>query len=253
MLRIFFKTITFAFYYSKIKRFTMAKGSNEATEDKFEGIENALTRTEQYIEENRKSLMIIAGAILAAVAIYFAFDRFYLVKREEEAQKQMFVAEQYFEKDSLKKALNGDGNYPGFLSIIDEYSLTKTANLAHYYAGICLKNTGKYSDAIEHLRKFDSNDKILSNIALGAIGDCYSELNESDKAVKYYKKAADNVKNDFTSPFYLLRAGILLEDKGEFKKALEVYERIQKEYNRSNEGQQIEKYITRTKVKGNLK
>jgi tetratricopeptide (TPR) repeat protein len=111
---------------------------------------------------------------------------------------------------------------------------------------------GKYSEAIEYLEKFDSKDQILSNIALGSIGDCYSELNENDKAIKYYKKAANNVKNDFTSPIYLMRAAILLEGKGEFKDALKVYERIQKEFNRSSEGQQIDKYITRVKVKGNL-
>lgn len=231
----------------------MANSNNDAVEHKLEGIEHALTRTEQYIEDNRKSLSIIAGAIIAAVAIYFAFNQFYLKPQEAEAQKQMYVAEQYFEKDSLKQALNGDGNYPGFLGIIDQYSLTDAANLAHYYAGICYKNMGKYNEAIEYLKKFDSNDVVVSNIALGSIGDCYAELGDADKALKFYKKAAENKKNDFTSPLYLMRAGLLLEDKNEFAKALEIYQRIEKEYNKSYEGQQIEKYITRVKVKGNIK
>lgn len=228
----------------------MAK--KEAVEDKLEGIENALSRTERYIEENQKSLSIIAGAIVAAVAIYLGFNRFYMKPQEEKAQKQMYVAEQYFEKDSFKKALDGDGNYPGFLTIIDEYGLTDAANLSHYYAGICYKNTGKYTEAIENLKKFSSKDKIISNVALGSMGDCYAELGNTDDAIKYYERAANNVKNDFTSPLYLMRAGILLENKGEFKKALAIYERIEKEYTRTTEGQQIEKYITRVKVKGNL-
>jgi len=49
-----------------------------------------------------------------------------------------------------------------------------------------------------------------------------------------------------------MRAGILLEDKGEFKEALEMYQHVQQDYYRSTEGQQIEKYITRVKIKGNL-
>jgi tetratricopeptide (TPR) repeat protein len=231
----------------------MTKANKEAADEKLEGIESALSRTEQYIEENQKSLMIIAGAIIVAVAIYFAFNRFYLKPQEEKAQTQMFVAEKYFEKDSFKLALNGDGNYPGFLGIIDEYSLTNSATLSHYYAGICLKNMGKYADAIEHLKKFDSNDKILSNVALGSIGDCYAELNENDKAIKYYKKAADNVVNEFTTPLYLMRAALLLEEKGDFKKSLELLEKIEKEFNKTAEGQQAEKYIERVKIKGNLK
>jgi tetratricopeptide (TPR) repeat protein len=231
----------------------MAKTNNEVSGDKFESIESALTKTERYIEENQKSLTIIFGAIIVAVGIYFAFTKWYLKPLEEEAQKQMFIAERFFEKDSFNVALNGSGSYPGFLSIIDDYGFTKSANLAHYYAGICYKNMGKYSEAIENLKKFDSNDHMLSNIALGSIGDCYSELGDSDEAVKYYKRAAKNVKNDFTSPIYLMRAGILMEQKGNFKGALEVYETLQKEFSKTYEAQQIEKYITRVKVKGNLK
>jgi len=231
----------------------MANTNKEVTDDKFESIESALSRTERYIEENQKSLTIIVGAVIVAVGIYFAFTKWYLKPLEEEAQKQMYVAEQYFEKDSFNLALNGTGGYPGFLSIIDEYGLTKSAKLSQYYAGICYKNMGKYAEAIDYLKKFDSDDKIVSNIALGSIGDCYSELGDADEAVKYYKRAAENVKNDFTSPVYLMRAGILLEEKGNFDKALKVYETIQKEHAKTYEGQQIEKYIARVKVKGNLK
>jgi tetratricopeptide (TPR) repeat protein len=230
----------------------MAKAKKEASEDKFENIESALSRTERYIEENQKSLTIILGAIVVAFAIYFAFNRFYLKPKETRAQNQMFVAEQYFEKDSFARALNGDNNYPGFLGIIDEYGLTDASNLAHYYAGICYYKLGKYSEAIEYLKKFDSKDKIISNIALGAIGDSYAELGQTDEAIKYYERAANNIKNDFTSPVYLFRAGILLEAKGEYKKALAIFERIEKEYNQTPEGRQMEKYITRVKEKGNL-
>lgn len=231
----------------------MAKTNNEVSGDKFESIENALSRTERYIEENQKSLTIIVGAIIVAVGIYFAFTKWYLKPLEEDAQKEMYIAERYFEKDSFNVALTGSGSYPGFLAIIDDYGLTKSANLAHYYAGMCYKNLGKNSEAIEYLKKFDSDDQMLSNIALGAIGDCYSELGDSNEAVKYYKRAAKNVKNDFTSPIYLMRAGVLLESKGDYKSALEVYETIQNDFSKTYEGQQIEKYITRVKVKGNLK
>ena len=229
----------------------MAK-DKEGVENKLEGIESALTRTEHYIEENRKSLSIIAGAIVVAVALYFAFNRFYLQPKEKNAQRQMYVAEQYFEKDSFKLALNGDGNYPGFLAIIDEFGLTDASNLSHYYAGVCLKNLGNYKDAIEHLRKFDSSDKVISSEALGATADCYADLGENDKAVKYYKKAADNNKNDFSTPLYLMRAGILLESMNDFKEALKVFQRIEKEYNSTKEGREVEKYIARVKTKGNL-
>jgi tetratricopeptide (TPR) repeat protein len=231
----------------------MAISNKEGSADKMESIESVLSRTEHYIEENQKSLTIIVGAIVVAIALYLAFNRYYLKPLEIEAQSQMYIAEQYFGKDSFNIALNGTGSYPGFLTVIDEYGLSKSANLAHYYAGICYKNLGKYEEAIDYLKKFDSNDKILSNVALGAIGDCYAELGEADQAIKFYKRAAKNVKNDLTSPLYLMRAGLLLEEKGDFENALDIYQTIEKEYHATDEGRQVEKYITRVKVKGNLK
>jgi tetratricopeptide (TPR) repeat protein len=225
----------------------------QPTQDKFEGIENALSRAERYIEENRKSLTIIIAAIVLAVVLYLAFIKFYLQPKETRAQKQMFMAEQYFEKDSFKTALNGDGNYPGFLEIINNYGLTKSANLSRYYAGICYKNLGNYKEAIQYLKKFESDDKIISNIALGSIGDCYANLGDNKQALKYYKRAADNEKNDFTTPMYLMRAGILMEQMNDYQGALKNYQRIEKEYNRTYQEQQIEKYVERVKIKGNLK
>jgi tetratricopeptide (TPR) repeat protein len=197
----------------------------QPTQDKFEGIENALSRAERYIVENRKSLTIIIAAIVLAVVLYLAFIKFYLQPKETRAQKQMFMAEQYFEKDSFKTALNGDGNYPGFLEIINNYGLTKSSNLARYYAGICYKNLGNYKEAIQYLKKFESDDKIISNIALGSIGDCYANLGDNKQALKYYKRAADNEKNDFTTPMYLMRAGILMEQMNDYQGALKNYQR----------------------------
>lgn len=232
----------------------MAKENKESTaEQRVESIESALTKTEKYIEENRKSLSIIFGGIIAIVLIYIAFTKFYMGPREEKAVNQMFVAEQYFEKDSFKLALNGNQIYPGFLEIIDQYGFTKAANLAKYYAGMCYLHMGDFNNAITYLEKFDSDDELVFNVALGGIGDAYAELGKTDDAIKYYFRAADNVKNDLTSPIYLMRAGLLLEQKGDFKKASDTYTRIEKEFSKSDEARQIEKYITRAKLKGNLK
>ena len=161
----------------------------------------------------------------------------------------MYVAEQYFEKDSFKLALNGDGANYGFLDIIDEYSFTKAANLAHYYAGISYMRTGQYEDAIENLEKFDADDIMVASVALGAIGDCYVELNDNEKAASFYLKAGQRKKNAFTSPIYLKKAGLVFEELKKYEKALKAYETIKKDYPDSEEGKVDEKYITALKVK----
>jgi TolA-binding protein len=217
----------------------------------FQSVENALSRTEQYIEENQKSLTIIIIAIVVVVGGYLGYKKFYLEPSNREAQAAMFVAEKYFEQDSFQLALDGDGANYGFLDIIDEYSVTKTANLANYYAGICYLRTGSYETAIEHLEKFDAEDILIASVALGAIGDCYLEMGDKEKAASFYLKAGQRKKNSFTSPVYLKKAGMVFEDLKQYDKALKAYNVIEKDYPDTEEGKLIERYITALKIKMN--
>jgi len=214
-----------------------------------EKVESALTRTEHYIEENRKVLSIVVIAILVIVGGYMAYSRFYKLPLEEEAKSQMFVAERYFEKDSFNLALNGDNNYPGFLKISNDYSGTKAENMANYYIGVCYMNLGNFDKAIEYLNQFDSNDKMLQPISIGLIGDAYMEKNQIEDAIKYYTKAAETQPNNFTSPVYLMKVAQALETKGNYKDAIDVYTKIKKDFYNSNEGRVVDKYITRAKLK----
>jgi tetratricopeptide (TPR) repeat protein len=228
----------------------MAKKKRKDVKDTgFENVENALSKTEQYIEENQKSLTIIVSVIAVIIAIYLGYKKFYLAPTEKEAQAEMYMAEKYFETDSFRLALEGDGNYLGFLDIIDEYGITKSANLSHYYAGICFLRMGDFESAIEELKKFDSNDVMVATVALGAIGDAYIELGELKEALSFYTKAASRKKNDFTTPIYLKKTGMVYEELGEYRKAIQMYESIEKEYPDSQEAFDIEKYITAARVK----
>lgn len=220
------------------------------TEEKIQVVEEVLGKSEQFIEKNQKLITIVVGALILLVLGYFGFQKFYLAPREKEAQAQMFMAQKYFEQDSLKLALNGDGNYLGFLSIIDDYGMTKAANLSHYYTGMIYLKKGDFNNAILQLKKFDSNDEFVGPMATGAIGDAYMEQNNIEKAIEYYLKAADLKKNDLTSPQFLLKAGWACETAGKYDKAVKAYERIQKEFTKSMESRDIEKYIARAKILG---
>ncbi len=217
---------------------------------------------ELYYEKHKKQIAIAVIAVIAVVGIYLAFTLYYIPTKDAEAQAEVFYAEQYFEKDSFNIALNGgksirmpdgtDKAVKGFQEIADEFSFTPTANLAHYYMGICNLRLGKFEAAIDDLEKFSSKDVLLSSVAIGAMGDANMELKKTDEAINYYLKAADKKANDFTSPIYLKKAGFAYETKGEYADAVKLYERIQKEYSKSTESRDIEKYIARAKTLGNL-
>jgi tetratricopeptide (TPR) repeat protein len=211
-------------------------------------VESAYDKTEQFFEDNQKIILGVVAAIIIIIGGYVGYKKFIIAPKETEAASQMFRAEQYFQQDSFRIALDGKGQYPGFLQIIDDYSMTDAANLSYYYAGVSYLHLGEYENAIEYLGKFDSDDEVLSVIAEGATGDAYMELGETDKAISAYIAAADDKNNKFTSPVYLMKAAQALEGKGETEKAVKLYERLEKEFPTSNEGRAAEKYKARAKA-----
>jgi tetratricopeptide (TPR) repeat protein len=225
----------------------MAKNKKDVNPQTISNVEQTLTRTEQYLEENYKTLLIGLGVIVVMVGIVW-LGKLYLNKRNDEAQSQIYQAEKYLEMDSLKLALNGDGNYLGFLEIAKDYKFTNSGNLARYSAGICYLHLGEYQEAIDFLNKYSKKDKVIGSLAIGAIGDAYVELGDLDKGVSKYIEAADFAKNSFNTPVFLMKAGELYELNGKYSEALKVYERIENEYPESTEGTTIDKYIARAKL-----
>jgi len=208
-------------------------------------VQEVYSKTETFIENNKKILSIVILGAIVIIGGYFGYKKLIIAPMEFEAQSDMFMAEKYFEQDSLQKAINGDGLNYGFIDIVDEYSGTKAANLAHYYLGICYRNTGDYEYAIDELKSFSSDDVMISTVALGAIGDSYMELNDIDKAINYYEKAVNKGDNNLTSPIYLFKAGLAYEDKQDFTAAENKYKIIKADYPDSREAQTIDKYIAR--------
>ncbi|MBA4302614.1 MAG: hypothetical protein C0424_00145 [Sphingobacteriaceae bacterium] len=217
------------------------------------GIENldlqeTISRSELFLEKYKQIVYGVLGGVVVVAGLIYYVAAVYLPNKQTEAQNLMYVAERYFENDSLNLAINGDGNFPGFEEIADDYGWTKAGKLANYYLGVSYLRLGKFEEAIDKLKSFSTNEPIIGSIALGATGDAYLELGQKEKALDHYLKAANKEENQFTTPVYLMRAGELAENMGNSKKALELYERIFADYKNTSEGQSVEKYIARIKA-----
>ena len=108
---------------------------------------------------------------------------------------------------------------------------------------------GKYEEAIDYLKKFNGKDEILAPMALGAIGDCYMELDDMNSAVSYYEKAANKAKNEFTGPMFLTKAAMTHEIMGNYAAALKCYKTLKADYPLSNEAFEVGKNIANMEEK----
>ena len=230
---------------------TVIDEKDSTTAEVFSKLDETASITEDWVAKNQK---IIIGLVAAAAIItigYLAYQRFIAAPKQEDAANEMFLAQQNFQKatdgvasDSLYKlSLNGSEGKFGFLKIADEYSGTDAGNLANYYAGIAYLNTGKYTEAIDYLKKFKSDDIVLGALAEGAIGDAYSQKNQAKEALDSYAKAANMNKNDFTTPRFLLKAGKTALALGNKSDALKYFTDIKDNYDGSPEGASIDVLI----------
>ncbi len=230
----------------------MAKKSTKketGKKDIVDAIDQDLTKFEIFFQKYQNYILSAVGVILAIVILAWGYQKYIKIPREKEAESQMFMAERYFAQDSFQVALNGIDQYPGFLAITEDYKGTKAANLAYYYAGVCYANLQQWDNAIDYLKKFKTEDKYLGSTKYGLLGDAYMQKNDLQNAIKYYKKATDDFANHLTGPIYLKKLGLAYESQKEYKKALDVYEKIFIDYPSSNEARTIEKYIERCKLK----
>lgn len=225
----------------------MAKKKAE-NEELIVDVEEVYSKTETFIDDNKSTLTGIILVLVVLIGGYFAYNSLYLAPLEEEAEKEMFMAEKYFKMDSLNLSIDGNENFLGFIDIADQYGSTKSGNLANYYLGMAFLRTGEFQSAIEALNQFDGDDEMLGTLAIGAQGDAHMELENLEEAVSHYEKAANRKENEFTTPLFLMKAGKTYELLGDYANAAETYKTIKREYKKSPEAGEIDKYIARAEA-----
>jgi len=213
-------------------------------EDQLVDIVEVKDKTTDFFERNKAMILGVIGLLVLAVAAFVIFNSFIKTPKEKSAKTAIFRAEQQFARDSFALALeNPGGGFEGFLDIIDQYNGTKAANLAKYYAGISYLNLGRYEDAIEYLKAYKANGDITPIMKNGALGDAYAETGELDQALSFYKKAANAEDNEFLSPYYLKKYGMLSQKQGKNDEALNAFKKIKEKYSTSSQGTDIDRYI----------
>ncbi len=242
---------------NKVKTEKVNIEDNSTTAEVFNTLDETASRSEQWVEKNQKPIFIGLIAIAVIVLGYLAYNKYVIEPNEFEAADELAFPKKYFEQaqnttvsvDSLYNlSLNGsDGKY-GLIDIVDNYGNTKAGNLAKYMSGIAYLKTGNYEEAIQYLNDFSSDDEMLGSLALGNIGDAFSEINQPEDALKYYLNAANYKDNNFTSPLYFFKAGNTAMKLKDYKNAEEYFTKIKDNYSTSNEAKDINIYIQRAQL-----
>lgn len=201
-------------------------------------IEELTGKTEQFIENNSRNLIIAIGAVAVVIVAVVGYGKFVSEPAETAANEDAWRAEQYFMMDSVDLALNGDGLYPGLLDIIDEHGGSKAAARAGYELGILRRAEGDYNGAIEAFTSAGLEDDILATLAKINIGDCEVELGNLSAAASAFSKAISmaggSIGEDYLAPIALYKAALVDLELGDDGAAKSKLNRIAKDYAGSN-------------------
>ncbi len=234
----------------------LAENMDSTTAEVFNTLDETASKSEQWIEKNSKPLFISLVAVVVIFLAFLGYNKYIVEPNEEEAANELAFPRKYFDEAStagsgidslLNLGLEGaDGKY-GFIDIADSYSGTNAGNMANYYAGVSYLQMKQYDKAIEFLSKFNSDDEILGPVALGAIGDAFSDIDQQEDALSYYEKAANKKANEFTAPLFLYKAGQTAMLLKKYDKAEKLFTQIREKYSKSDQGKDIEKFIAAAK------
>jgi hypothetical protein len=212
--------------------------------------EIVIDRAKDFWSRYNRPVLIVCAAIIVLGGGYLAYK--YLIKapKEKKGAEALFKAEEYYRMDSLKLALNGDGQYPGFEKVISQYGGTDAGNLAKFYAGACYLKTGDLNKAVKYLKDFDTDADQISARADKLLADAYADQGKNADALSYYKKAAHQFEADEqSSAEYLFMAAYfadrVMNDK---KEAIELYKEVKKKYSQTQFGFEADKFLAQAGV-----
>jgi len=212
--------------------------------------ERVIAQAKDFWTRFSKPVMIVCVLIILGVGGYYGYQKYVKQPKEDKAVEAIFKAEQYYKMDSVNLALNGDGQFMGFLKVIDKYSGTKAGKLANFYAGSCYLKLNDNEKAIKYLKKFSTSSKPLQARAYKLLGDAYGDLNQNNNALDYYKKAAHHFETDKqNSAEYLFMAAYFADRvMKDGKQAIELYKELKQKFPTTNQARDAENYLAQLGV-----
>lgn len=193
------------------------------------------TRIINYFSSNIKETLAGCSIFILIIASYFAWS-VYSSNLEKKAQiiftqafKQYYLA---VDKGNLKEYQNAVNQWQ---NLVTQYPRTSYGIQSLFYLGNCYFWLNDYSNAVKYfslfLEKASKKEKLLRQFVYEGLGYASEQSGRYDQALEYFKKATEEgVSLNDSGLMNLARA---YEELNQNDKAIEVYNRIVKEYPQS--------------------
>jgi tetratricopeptide (TPR) repeat protein len=202
------------------------------------------SKAQSFYDQNKSA--VIGAAIALVVIIGGSVGWYYYsTAQEQKAQQLMGTATQAYLQGNYEEALRGsEADFTvGFEQIINNYSITDAANLAHYYAAVSEFKLGNPQKALNYIKDYEIPEGIMGVGPISFHGVIHTELGNHAQAAQMYVKAAEWDVNESTTPYNYLEAAKAFNDAGNQAEAQKYAQKIVDEYANSTQVTDAQKLL----------
>ena len=220
----------------------MAK--KETTRTSIDELNESLSSIEQRVENNKKSIYWVVGAIIVVAAVIMGYVYGIHNPNMNEARTEIAKADMEVSlgNDSLALAQ--------YKSVADNFS-NSAANRANLDAAILLYEDGKYEEAAAYINKFDAEGVIVGPASQSLLGDCYVNLKKYDEALGAYDKAISlSNDNSLYTPLFMIKKATVYRELKNYAAEADVFQAIKDKYPTFTQSYNfdLDKYLDRAKA-----
>ena len=220
----------------------MAK--KETTRTSIDELNESLSSIEQRVENNKKSIYWVVGAIIVVAAVIMGYVYGIHNPNMNEARTEIAKADMEVSlgNDSLALAQ--------YKSVADNFS-NSAANRANLDAAILLYEDGKYEEAAAYINKFDAEGVIVGPASQSLLGDCYVNLKKYDEALGAYDKAISlSNDNSLYTPLFMIKKATVYRELKNYAAEADVFQTIKDKYPTFIQSYNfdLDKYLDRAKA-----
>ncbi len=223
------------------------------TRTSLESVNDSLSSLEQKVENNKKIIYWVIGAILAILAVAAIW---YVVRQNgaKEATEQIGKADiAYFMEGKADSAATM------YKKIFDNNSYKPANRGAEMYA-VNLFSAKKYAEVITYLEKADANGKLIGPAHKSLLADAYinidrkgnknAKADDYSKALNLYDEAIKMAgDNQMYTPIFMLKKATVLHATSKYEEELKIYEDMKENFPQyAYQVVNIDKYVERAKA-----
>ncbi len=220
----------------------MAK--KETTRTSIDELNESLSSIEQRVENNKKSIYWVVGAIIVVAAVIMGYVYGIHNPNMNEARTEIAKADMEVSSGNDSLAL------AQYKSVADNFS-NSAANRANLDAAILLYEDGKYEEAAAYINKFDAEGVIVGPASQSLLGDCYVNLKKYDEALGAYDKAISlSNDNSLYTPLFMIKKATVYRELKNYAAEADVFQTIKDKYPTFTQSYNfdLDKYLDRAKA-----